>query len=211
MFHTTQSCGFRFIFCGRCSLGKMSLFWSVYGVVITMVTWFLNCLEYFTNKPSLTSVLTFTWSTTHPIFLLHMIREMWAVSLSNLLNDHISIFTCPLDTSPAADLSDHLHTYIAYNESHTHTSFCFSFSLFITIWTQLCSKLRLLLHASGHFLIANGTTVLSVTWPEILPKQDNYNNHSATMYSRCVSVSLISSVSSDCHQNMLVFEQIHCF
>jgi hypothetical protein len=36
----------------------------------------LHCAEYFTNKRSVTSVLTFRWLTTHPIFLLHMIRDV---------------------------------------------------------------------------------------------------------------------------------------
>jgi hypothetical protein len=69
-----------------------------------------------------------------------MIREIQTMSLSTLLNYHFSFCTCPLDTSPAAGLSDHRHTYVAYNEArararahthtHTHTHTPASVSLF---------------------------------------------------------------------------------
>jgi hypothetical protein len=41
----------------------------------------------------------------------------------------------PLCTSATADLSYQLHPYIGYNETHI-TGFCFSFSLFVMVWTS---------------------------------------------------------------------------
>ena len=80
----TFSLSFTFI-----PLGKWHSVHSLYSHVITVVTWYLLCHQYCTNKPSVNSNLNFRIYKFSPVFSVYVTRELRTVALTSLLKNFL--------------------------------------------------------------------------------------------------------------------------
>lgn len=129
---------FIFLWCGRNS-GKMPFCQCLYGVVITVVTWYFWLCGTFNKQTS---------NTICPIFFLFVISKMQTLALGSLLNNfmcHFFILFLSTISSAAADILN--TTTLAWVIMNRTQWLLFLFPLYLVICTQQYGKLRSLSHA----------------------------------------------------------------